>query len=153
MRKTPQEFRLAPVFDHVDPVTGPSFAPDHPVLDDAGLTALLLRRLEAGTVVLASPVLMKDVVDPTSGPTVPMNYCTDGEWIWADTVTYYLRTYGLAPAPALVGHLRNSGERSGPVSREAAEAAVAFLLAPPETRGDYETEAEADTGPVVWTVG
>ena len=138
-------FRLAPVFDHVDPVSGPSFAADHPVIGDAELRALLLRRLEAGTMVLGSPTLMDDVLDPSLGPTVPMNYHTDGEWIWTDTVTYYLRVHGLAPAAEFLGHLENSGDEPGPLSSGpmVAEAAVGFLLAPPERQDDE----------AVWTVG
>jgi hypothetical protein len=137
-----RRFQLAPVFDHVDPVTGPSFAADHPVIEDPAVKARILRRLEAGTLVLASPMLMDDILDPASEAVVPMNYRTDGAWIWTDTVAYYLRVHGLAPAAELLGQLERSGDEPRPLSRADAEAAVAFLLAPPETQ-DAET---------VWTV-
>jgi hypothetical protein len=37
---------------------------------------------------------------------VPMNFRTDGHWVWADAVAYYLRTYGLAPGADLLEHIR-----------------------------------------------
>ncbi|MFJ9693883.1 hypothetical protein [Kitasatospora sp. NPDC101183] len=135
-------FRLAAVFDRVDPVTGPGFAPDRPRLEPAEREALA-RYLDAGEAVLLTPVLMDDVLDPQRRGEVPMGYRTDGRWVWTDTVTYYLVEYGLAPEAGLLAHLRaQGGAPCPPVDPEAVERAVAFVLTPP---GE-------DSEPV-WTIG
>ncbi|MDH6116828.1 hypothetical protein ABH930_000247 [Kitasatospora sp. GAS204A] len=129
-------FELAAVFDLVDPVTGPAFAEDHPVIEDeAGLEALV-GYLGAGVPVLMTPTLMDDVVDPSRGAVVPMNFRTDGSWIWTDTVTYYLEEYGLAPEPGLLAHLRERGSFDWTPDQETVERAAAFILTPPETADD-----------------
>jgi len=137
-------FQLAPVFDVVDPETGPAFAEDHPVITDPETVAALVERLEAGSMVLATPTLMDDVVDPTRGAAVPMGFMTDGEWIWTETVIYYLREYGISPAEALLEHLivtEDGAPRTA--TPEELEAAVAFLIEP-------RPEQQADA---VWSVG
>ncbi|MFJ9809117.1 hypothetical protein ACIRTB_12890 [Streptomyces sp. NPDC101158] len=125
------EFRLASVFDHADPVTGPGFAADHAVVEDPELLALLLERLAAGTPVLATPVLMDDVLDPSRVAEVPLTFRTDGRWVWTDTVTYYLERYALAPDPELIGYLSDPGYTApGPLGQDVVERAAAFLLTP-----------------------
>ncbi|WP_406207968.1 hypothetical protein OH807_35865 [Kitasatospora sp. NBC_01560] len=136
-------FELAAVFDHVDPVTGPGFAPGHPRLAPGMEHAAVARYLHAGAPVLLTPMLMDDVVDRERRGVVPMGYRTDGQWIWTDTVTYYLDEYGLEPEPGLLAHVRARLDAPpaapGP---EVLERAVAFVLAPPEP---------ADAA--VWSVG
>ncbi|MFJ3902995.1 hypothetical protein [Streptomyces sp. NPDC090025] len=128
------EFQLAAVFDHVDPVTGPGFADDHPVVADPDTLALLLRRLRAGAPVLVTPLLMDDSLNPERKAEVPMNFRTDGRWIWTDTVTYYLAEYGVAPEPGLLAHLSRpadeADEADAAVDQETVERAVAFVLDP-----------------------
>ncbi|MGW2014949.1 hypothetical protein [Streptomyces sp. NPDC001927] len=128
---TTPEFRLAAVFDHVDPDTGPGFAVDHPAVEDPELLGLLVERLNAGTPVLVTPVLMDDVLNPERRAEVPMNFRTDGTWVWTDTVTYYLEQYALAPEPGLLAHLSSPDYAiPGPLDQEAVERAVAFVLTP-----------------------
>ncbi|WP_031069241.1 hypothetical protein [Streptomyces sp. NRRL WC-3742] len=135
-------FRLAAVFDVVDPVTGPGFAPDRPRLEWAEQEAFV-RYLSEGEAVLLTPMLMDDVLDPQRRGVVPMGFRTDGCWVWTDTVTYYLREYGLAPEPELLAHLRAQGDVPCPKpSAEALERAVAFVLTPP-----------GEAAEPVWTVG
>ncbi|MFB7911510.1 hypothetical protein ACFC1T_34270 [Kitasatospora sp. NPDC056076] len=125
------EFRLAAVFGTVDPVAGPGFAPDHPLVRDAGQRAALLAYLRSGVEVLVTPMLMDDVFDTSRRGAVPMNYRTDGEWIWTDTVAYYLEEYDLAPEPGLLAHLLG---RTGPCPQPSPQAlgrAVDFVLNPP----------------------
>lgn len=126
------QFELASVFDLVDPESGPSFTDDHPLIEDLDQLDLLAERLNAGTMVLMTPTLMDDVIDPSRTAVVPMNFRTDGRWIWTDTITYYLEQYGLAPEPSLLAHLL---DRDGDVwtpDQETVEAAVDFILTPPE---------------------
>ncbi|MEV7027668.1 hypothetical protein [Kitasatospora sp. NPDC093558] len=134
-------FRLAAVFDAVDPVTGPGFAPDRPRLAEGPARQAVLRYLRGGAAVLLTPMLTDDVVDPERRGVVPLGFRTDGQWIWTDTVTYYLETYGLAPEPDLLAHVRAQGD--GPCrlpDREVLERAVAFVLAPPVPERVPESE-------------
>ncbi|MEV6907494.1 hypothetical protein [Amycolatopsis sp. NPDC051071] len=129
---TAEEFTLARVFDVVDPETGPGFAPGHPRIEDPEELRALVGYLAGGTPILVTPSLMDDVLDPDRTAAVPTNFVTDGVWIWTDTVTYYLETHGLAPEPALLGHIR--GRVAGPVAADVVRRAVAFVLEPPSDR-------------------
>lgn len=120
---------IARVFDGVDPVTGPWFAPDHPVLDGAERERVG-RYLDAGRPVLMTTQRMADVVEPARGAVVPMSYRTDGLWVWTDTVAYYLRTHGLAPDPELLTHLRGREFRSPVVDDVAEHRTLAALFRP-----------------------
>ena len=127
-----QEFRLAAVFDFVDPVSGPGFTPGHPRIEDGAELAGLLAYLRGGAPVLMTSALMDDVLEPAGTGRVPMTFRTDGEWIWTDTVAYYLERYALAPEPGLLAHLRARGT-AGPVpDAGTVRRAAAFVLDPPE---------------------
>ncbi|MFG2042316.1 hypothetical protein [Dactylosporangium sp. NPDC048998] len=97
--------RIAELFDPVDEVGGPGFAADRPRLDGRE-RGDVLAYLEAASAVLTTTALMDDVVDGRRRGVVPMSIRTDGEWIWTDAVSYYLRNYGLAPDSELLQHIR-----------------------------------------------
>jgi hypothetical protein len=127
------EFGLAAVFDFADPVSGPGFAPDHAVVDDPDERARILAYLGAGVPVLMTTVAMPDVLDPAAGAVVPANFRTDGEWIWTDTVGYYLSRHGLAPEARLtehIGAMLARGQTTPAVDDETAGRAADFLLNP-----------------------
>jgi len=126
-----QEFTLARVFDVVDPETGPSFVPDHPRIDDPAQRQALVDYLDSGTPVLVTPALLNDVVDPSRRALVPTNFITDGTWVWTDTVTYYLRQYGLAPEDGLLRHIQTQDSSAEPVDPHTAQRAVGFVLDSP----------------------
>ncbi|WP_431676433.1 hypothetical protein [Kitasatospora sp. KL5] len=126
------EFRLAAVFDTVDPGRGPGFAPDRAAVADPAERAALVAHLRAGAPVLMTPALMDDVLDASRKAVVPLNFRTDGEWIWTDTVTYYLEEYAVAPEPGLLAHLRAGGVLGPGPDAETVERAAAFVLDPPE---------------------
>ncbi|WP_145903580.1 hypothetical protein [Kitasatospora viridis] len=127
------EFRLAAVFDRVDPVTGPAFAPGRARLPEGTERDALAAYLKGGAAVLITPLLVDDVVDPARTGVVPMGFRTDGEWIWTETVGYYLEEHGIAPEPGLLAHLRSKeGAASAVPGAERLEQAVAFVLAPTE---------------------
>ncbi|MEU4164152.1 hypothetical protein [Actinoplanes sp. NPDC026670] len=98
---------LARDFDGEDP----PFEPGHERLgpEEAGR---VLGFLAAGESLLATTAREHDVLDGTLGPVVPQNFRTDGRWIWTDVSGYYLRTYGLAPDPELLDHIRRCGYRA-----------------------------------------
>jgi hypothetical protein len=128
--------RIAELFDPVDEVGGPGFAADRPTLDDQE-RADVLAYLEAASAVLTTTALMDDVVNERRRGVVPMSIRTDGEWIWTDAVSYYLRYYGLAPDPELLRHIRTRRYNVPAVDTVAVHRALAALQtqAPDEDRG------------------
>ncbi|MBU2670257.1 hypothetical protein KOI35_42825 [Actinoplanes bogorensis] len=125
----PYSIGIARVFDGVDPVTGPWFAPDHPLLDDADRERVA-RYLEAGRPLLMTTQRMADVVDAGRGAVVPMSYRTDGRWVWTDTVSYYVRTHGLAPDAELLDHVRSRQFRAPAIDDVAEHRTLAALFRP-----------------------
>jgi hypothetical protein len=123
--------QLVRVFDRADAENGPQFDAGHPQLfgDELELAA---RYLESGSPLLTTTERMPDVVDPQRGQVVPMNYRTDGSWVWTDTVTYYLRVYGLSPDPDLLAHMRSAGYAMPGVDSLGAHRAMASLYLPAE---------------------
>ena len=101
-RDTPP-IRIARVFDDRG-----GFAPGHAVLSGLELEQAAAF-LDAGSPVLATTGRAADVVEPGRGQVVPMTYRTDGRWLWPESIAYYLRAYGLAPAPDLLAHIRSHG--------------------------------------------
>ncbi len=101
-----RKISVARLFDAVDPTTGPTFAPDHPRITDKDERDRTLAYLQGGTALLVTLGMLDDIVRPHRGAVVPINYRTDGTWIWTDTATYYLEKYQLAPDPELLRHIR-----------------------------------------------
>jgi hypothetical protein len=133
-------FRIARVFDFAEPGTGPSFHPAHRVVTDESERERVVTYLASGTPVLYLAARARDVVNPASGQVVPTSFRTDGEWIWTDTVTYYLEQYGLAPDEELAAHIDarwQAGNTSATTDSQTLVRAANFLLdAPPEHVSD-----------------
>jgi hypothetical protein len=128
------EFWVARVFDFADPVTGPGFAPGHAVIGDLAERERLAVYLRGGYPVLMTTMRMNDVVDPAAGAAVPGSFRTDGEWIWTDTVEYYLSRHGLAPDAQLTAHIEARiacGQTVPDTDRDTAIRAADFMLHPP----------------------
>jgi len=79
---------VASVFDEVDARTGPWFHDDHERMDDEVEARKVIDYLHAGEPLLVTTAQMDDVVDRSRRNAVPMNFRTDGTWIWTDTTTY-----------------------------------------------------------------
>ena len=122
-----QDVQIAFIFDDVDLETGPRFDDAHERIDDAEEARLVADYLNAGEVLLLTTAMMDDVVDPSRRDVVPMNFRTDGRWVWTDCTTYYLEQHGLAPDLDLLAHIRASGYRVPPVDGVAAHRAIAAL--------------------------
>ena len=116
------------LYDAVDE-TGPSMAPDHPVIDDQEAERLLAY-LRQGEALLLTTGRMDDVVDRARVGAVPMSFRTDGVWIWSDASTYYLERHRLSPDPRLVAHARERGYQCPEVDGAARYRAMAVLMAP-----------------------
>jgi hypothetical protein len=69
----------------------------------------VLAYLEAAPVVLAARSYDTDAFAPGQPPEVPMNFRTDGVWVWPGAVAYYLRKHDVPPDPELVAHIRGRG--------------------------------------------
>jgi hypothetical protein len=93
---------------------------------DRQLGDALLGYLEGAPVVLAARDLDVDEFVPTDRD-VPLNFRTDGAWIWAGAVPHYLRKHGLPPEPDLVEHIVARGFRLGEVDEATRERAVAMI--------------------------
>jgi hypothetical protein len=131
--------QLASIFDEVDPQGGPRFSPDHPRLDDdeAGKVAQYLREAEP---VLVTTARMDDVVDTTRQYCVPLNFRTDGMWVWTDACAYYAQEHHLEPDPGLLAHIRSNDHTIPDVDGVALHRALSLLQQPPDAEP-------------VWTLG
>jgi hypothetical protein len=128
------EFTVARVFDFADPETGPGFTPDHPRVTDEAEKDRLLAYLRGGHAVLTTTATMDDILDPDAGPVVPTSFKTDGEWIWTDTVEYYLNRHDVVPDAELTRHIAaqvGRGQLVPDTDTDTAIRAADFLLDPP----------------------
>ncbi|WP_320065634.1 hypothetical protein [Micromonospora sp. RTGN7] len=121
----------AAVFDSVDPARGAVFAPDHPKVADATAREALLAYLDGGHELVWTNATLDDVVDPGRGQVVPLNFRTDGTWIWPGVVTYYLREHHLRPDDRLVEHIEKAEFRLAPLDGVAIFRTLTKLQEPP----------------------
>jgi hypothetical protein len=124
------DIQIASVFDEVDPQSGPSFSAAHERMDDPEEVKLIIDYLNAGQALLVTTAAMDDVVDPSRRNVVPMNFRTDGTWIWTDTTTYYLERHQLIPDTELLEHIRSSEYRMPTLDGVAIHRAMAVLQEP-----------------------
>lgn len=92
----------------------------------------LLRFLHGGSVVIRSPGLREDRLDPSREPAVPFGYLTDGNWIWPMELAYYLEQHGVLPQAELLEHIRASDFTAVEPGVPVAEAAYRVL------KGEHE---------------
>jgi hypothetical protein len=128
---------VARVFDAADPDSGPSFAPDHPVIEDEAERAGIIAYLRTGAELLMTMGAMDDVVAPERGEVVPMTFRTDGRWIWSEASAYYLEQHHLAPDPELLSHIRAVGGPPPRPDTAAMRRAMAVLTAPVDDESSW----------------
>jgi hypothetical protein len=118
-----QLLRLAKVYDGHDNSGRPTVdrEPIDPQLRDA-----LLAYLEAAPVILAARSFNADEFAPGEQD-VPLNFRTDGTWIWSGSVPHYLRKHGVPPEPELVQHIRARGFQVGEVDEASQDRAVSVI--------------------------
>ncbi|WP_218000629.1 DUF6882 domain-containing protein [Nocardia higoensis] len=115
------ELLLATAFDGRDPQGRPIV--NRPPVDPRYLDRVL-HYLQYAPVVLAARSRDTDDFDPAERD-VPMNFHTDGVFVWPGAVPHYLRKYGVPPEPALVQHIIARNFEIGEVDDAARQAAVA----------------------------
>jgi hypothetical protein len=144
--------QVAWLFDEVDPDDGPRFSPEHPRLAEAEAEKVA-RYLREAEPVLVSSALMDDVVDGTRQYCVPVNFRTDGTWIWADASAYYAQAHLLEPDPELLAHIRSNDHTLPLVDGVAVHRALEILQQPSDTEpvwtfgADGGGDAAEDRGP------
>lgn len=90
------------------------------------LLGSVLAYLESAPVVLAARSFDTDEFAPGDRD-VPLNFRTDGVWIWAGSVPHYLRKHGLPPEPGLVSHIVNRNFEVGTVDEAEQDSAVRII--------------------------
>lgn len=130
---TPEpDIEIAAVFDEVDARTGPRFRPDHTRIEDDRERQRIIDYLQAGEALLVTTARMDDVVDTARRSSVPMNFRTDGTWIWTDSTTYYLEQHHLEPDTGLLAHITAANFQMPELDGVALHRAMAVLQRPAE---------------------
>ncbi|MGW4396403.1 hypothetical protein ACWEHA_14015 [Amycolatopsis nivea] len=122
------ELRTPRVYDGLDEA-------GNPVVEREALPAeereRVLAYLDSAPVILASRSKDTDAFDPSRTDAVPLNFRTDGSWVWPGAVAYYLREHGISPDPELVGHIRAAGYAMPEVNEATQERMLAALTTMP----------------------
>ncbi|MGW5312123.1 hypothetical protein ACWEVD_24150 [Nocardia thailandica] len=118
------ELRLSPPFDGRDAEGRPEV--HRPALDPQ-IRDRVLDYLAYAPVVLSARSYDADDFNPGDRD-VPLNFHTDGEFVWPGAVPHYLRKYGVPPEPDLVAHIIAKNFEVGEVSEESRQAAVARIV-------------------------
>ncbi|MFC7731441.1 hypothetical protein [Actinomadura keratinilytica] len=116
--------------------------------------------LRNGKVVMAARSFAPDQVDPSRGDKVPLIFHTDGTWVWAGAVYYYLKEHGIPPQPELVHHIRARGFQPAEVDDAAMDMAIEIAtgqrepdppvpLPPPGRPNRLRHRFRGRTGPVL----
>jgi hypothetical protein len=134
------------LFDEVDPERGTSFRADHPQLADDAERRRLLDYLASGEPLLLTTARMEDVVERARGLVVPVNFRTDGSWVWTDSSAYYLDQYGLVPDQELVAHIRSLDYEFPEVDGVAVHRTLDVLQQPPEEEPVWTYGDSASSG-------
>lgn len=90
-----------------DPV-GPSIYDALPA-EPTPADPLVLDYLERGVLLVFSPGVVADVLNPRPAPIAALSLLTDGVWIWRSDLSSYVRTYHLALPPAFLAHIEARG--------------------------------------------
>ncbi|MFE3188731.1 hypothetical protein ACFXHA_06950 [Nocardia sp. NPDC059240] len=115
--------RMAKVYDEKGADGRPVV--NRPELDGNSRMAVLAY-LESAPIVLAARSFDQDEFAPAERD-VPLNFRTDGVWVWAGAVSHYLHKHGLTPEPELVQHIVSRGFRVGNVDEAAKDAAIKVI--------------------------
>jgi hypothetical protein len=122
--QTAEEMRTPRVYDGLGPdgrplVRRPQLAPEE--------RDRVLSYLDGAPVVLAARGHDNDAFDPDRPAAVPMNFRTDGNWVWPGAVAYYLRVHAVTPDPDLLSHIRSRRFILPDVDEPTKELAVAAI--------------------------
>jgi hypothetical protein len=100
------DIKIAKVFDTHDANGMATIGPNRRKLADQVERARVVEYLENGQPVLTTRGRDADRLAPHLGKIVPLSFHTDGTWVWSLALAYYVGTYGYAPEPELLHHIR-----------------------------------------------
>lgn len=92
-----------------------SGSPDDPSLKDSVRASggrdehKLVRYLQAGKVLMASPGIVRDVLDPQAGIIGPLEIRTDGAYAWRSDLAYYVEKYHVVLPAEFLAHVQTNG--------------------------------------------
>ncbi|WP_370934219.1 hypothetical protein [Amycolatopsis sp. cg13] len=101
----------------------------------------VLGYLNKAPVILASRNNDTDAFDPSRTDAVPLNFRTDGSWVWPGAVGYYLREHGISPDPELVEHIRAAGYTVPEVDKATQQRMLAAMTSPPAEESRPEPQS------------
>lgn len=144
---------VARLFDGESPNGTPWFTPTRLRLVDRERRERLAAYLTSGRLVVRVAGRMTDPLAPERGPIVPLNYRTDGSWVWPDALGYYVRTRGVAPELAFLCHVEERGlEPPRDVPDAAVQAAAAAIKRGPGRSASRRQFAYFIGGPIGQTL-
>jgi hypothetical protein len=100
---------LARVFDGQSPSGAPWFSPGRLRLPESVRRQRIADYLTRGRLVVRAVGMMADPLSGSDQPVVPLNYRTDGIWVWQEALAYYLLTRGAAPELEFLCHIEERG--------------------------------------------
>jgi hypothetical protein len=123
--------RMARVFDGQSPSGAPWFSPGRLRLPEAVRRQRIAAYLTRGRLVVRAAGLAVDPLSESDQPVVPLNYRTDGTWVWQEALAHYLLTRGAAPELEFLCHIEERGlVPAADIPDEVASAAAALATAP-----------------------
>jgi hypothetical protein len=122
----PGQLRLARVFDGESPTGAPWFSPSRLRIPEPVRRERLAAYLSGARLVLRADAI-PDPLDPAAQQPVPLNYRTDGTWVWQEALAYYVRTRGAAPELEFLCHIEERGFALPPDIPDAVAVAAAAV--------------------------
>jgi hypothetical protein len=68
-----------------------------------------------------------DPFDPNRAEVVPLNFRTDGEWVWSESLAYFAERYGVPPEPDFLRHMAQRQYQLSEVDEEQLSRAVTLV--------------------------
>ncbi|SEM20347.1 hypothetical protein [Streptacidiphilus jiangxiensis] len=88
----------------------------------------LVRYLRAGTVLVATPSAVPDVLSETGALIGGLHLLTDGQWLWYSDLAHYVGCYHVELDPVFIEHAHGNNWAVPQVGDEHLEAMVALLI-------------------------
>jgi hypothetical protein len=108
---------------------GPALDAPGSLMGDPAERARVTAYLRSGTAILFTTARAADRYAPGAGTPVGLSVRSDGDWVWSDAIGYYTATYGIAPDPGLLDHIRHQDYVCPPLDDEAARRALGAFYA------------------------
>jgi hypothetical protein len=142
-------FRFARTADGANEDATPRVSQERGYVTDPAERERLLGYLTSGATVIDNLVYGVDQIDPTRHFAVPGYYHTDGVWVWAGSVEYYLRWHNIAPEPDFYQGIVEHRYTCPPVAQDVVARA---LEATNERRriGQQRVKEYVDAHPELW---